>query len=220
MKVWEDRIIIIIKGSKREEGCLNPVGALSSGAQGIAFVPPRHPTDLQRGVQNPVYAFQPGPFLDQEPKERIIVHSHTHHSGSLPGSRPRWWPGLLFPVRIRIGVGFGAPTVQSVCTSCSPDPVQVQNVRPCSRRRFEQRVDPVPSLWKCYHVSDGRRLAQDGHQPIEACLRNSVLVCTLHVLRARMRRAFECRWNGILERPNKRAHERSASARLRAKQLV
>ena len=92
-------------------------------------------------------------------------------------------PSLLFSVYIRpsvwSSVGFGALTVvgvpRGVCNSPQvTDPVLVQNVQPCRRRRFEQRVGSGPGLWERYHVSNGRRLAQDRHQPVESCLRNSV----------------------------------------------
>ena len=98
-----------------------------------------HPNEIQRGVQNPVYAFQAKPFLDQEPRERIIYIHHTptvKKSNRLgdEGSRGGSFLGLdlagadrLPPVRIGIGVGFGAASVvvgvlQSVCVSCAPIP--------------------------------------------------------------------------------------------------
>ena len=79
---------------------------------------------------------------------------------------------------VRLGLG-AAPTVagvlQSVCSkSYAPDPVLVQNVWPGRRWRFEQRVGAGARLWERYHISNGRRLAEDGHQSVESCFRNSV----------------------------------------------
>lgn len=82
--------------------------------------------------------------------------------------------GIIVAFSVESGAFMVTGALYDGSASYLSDPILVQNTRPCRRWGFEQRVGPCPGLRERYYLSNGWRLAQDGHQPVEPYLRNNV----------------------------------------------